>query len=214
MPASCNEIYDRLMDRYGPQGWWPARGRFEVVLGAVLTQGTAWNNAARAIDSLKRARSHRPEAIRQLSSARLASLVRPAGFHNVKAARLKAVADWWLANGGYRALHRLSTDELRRGLLKVHGIGRETADAILLYVFERRVFVIDAYARRLFSRIGLIDGSEPYESLRGDFEAAFTGGTPECNEYHALIVEHAKTHCRSKPLCRGCCLEAVCEYPA
>ncbi|MDZ7841023.1 MAG: endonuclease [Gammaproteobacteria bacterium] len=167
-----------------------------------------------AIDSLKRARSHRPEAIRQLSSARLAALIRPAGFHHVKAARLKAVADWWLDHGGYRTLGRLSTDTLRSGLLNVHGVGRETADVILLYVFERRVFVIDAYARRVFSRIGLIDGDEPYESLRGGIEEAFTGGTPGCNEYHALIVEHAKTHCRSKPLCSDCCLAAVCDYPA
>lgn len=214
MTTTYDTIYERLVNRYGPQGWWPARGRFEIALGAVLTQGTAWTNAARAIENLKRTRLHRPEAIRQLSQPQLAGQVRPAGFHNVKAARLKALAQWWLDNGGYRGLRRLSTDALRGGLLGVHGIGRETADAILLYVFERRVFVIDAYARRLFSRVGMIDGDEGYELLRGALEAAFTGRAPECNEYHALIVAHGKTHCRAEPRCGGCCLMAVCDYAA
>lgn len=207
-----DKIYNRLIDRYGPQDWWPARGRFEIAVGAVLTQGTAWTNAAKAIGNLRQTRSLRPEAIRQLSESRLAERIRQAGFHNVKAARLKALTDWWLRHGGYRGLQRLPTDELRYGLLDVHGIGRETADAIVLYVFERRVFVIDAYARRLFSRIGMIDGEEGYEMLRRDIEDAFTGRAPECNEYHALIVEHGKTHCRSKPLCGSCCLESVCNY--
>lgn len=200
------------MARYGPQGWWPARGRFEIAIGAVLTQGTAWTNAARAIGRLKRNRAHRPEAIRRLTRAQLAECIREAGFHNVKAGRLKALTDWWLEGGGYRGLQRRPTDELRGGLLDVHGIGRETADAIVLYVFERRVFVIDAYARRLYSRIGLIDGDEDYETLRGDIQNAFKGGAAACNEYHALIVEHGKTHCRARPSCDGCCLASVCSY--
>lgn len=212
MTTTYDQIYDRLMTRYGPQGWWPARGRFEIAIGAVLTQGTAWTNAARAIASLKRTRSHRPEALRKLPPARLAECIRQAGFHNVKAARLKALAEWWLEHGGYRDLQRLPTDELRSGLLAVHGIGRETADAIILYVFERRVFVIDAYARRVFSRVGIIGDDEGYETLRCRTEDAFTGGVAECNEYHALIVEHGKTHCRPTPLCDGCCLAAVCDY--
>lgn len=212
--TTYNDIYQRLMNCYGPQAWWPARGRFEIAIGAVLTQGTAWTNAAKAIASLKRTRSHRPEALRKLPRPRLAERIRQAGFHNVKAARLKALADWWLDHGGYRGLQRLPTDELRGGLLAVHGIGRETADAIVLYVFERRVFVIDAYARRVFSRVGMIGGGEGYEVLRRGIEDAFTGGAAGCNEYHALIVEHGKTYCRSKPLCGGCCLVAVCEYAA
>ena len=212
MAVTCDQIYHRLMDRYGPQGWWPARGRFEVAIGAVLTQGTAWTNAAKAITELKRTGAHRPEAMRGLTAPELAVRVRQAGFHNVKAERLKALVDWWLCHGGYRGLQRWSTDALRASLLAVHGIGRETADAILLYVFQRRVFVVDAYARRLFSRIGMIDGSESYEAFRRIVEEAFTGDVPECNELHALIVEHAKTHCRVKPVCEGCCLVGVCEF--
>lgn len=212
LTTTYDQIYDLLLDRYGPQGWWPARGRFEVAIGAVLTQGTAWTNAAKAIAALKRTRSHRPEAIRQLPASDLADRIRPAGYHNVKAARLKALTAWWLRGGGYRGLHRLATDELRHSLLEVHGIGRETADVIVLYVFERRVFVIDAYARRLFGRIGLIDGDEGYEALRGCIEAAFSGGVAECNEYHALIVAHGKAHCRARPLCGGCCVASVCSY--
>lgn len=214
MTTTYDDIYQRLLSCYGPQHWWPARGRFEIAIGAVLTQGTAWTNAARAVASLKRAGSHRAEALRALPRANLARRIRQAGFHNVKAARLKALADWWLDHGGYRGLQRLPTDELRRDLLAVHGIGRETADAIVLYVFERRVFVIDAYARRILSRVGAIGGDEGYETLRAGVEEAFTGGVPECNEYHALLVEHGKTHCRSKPLCAGCCLAAVCDYAA
>jgi len=212
MSATYDDIYHHLMTRYGPQGWWPARGRFEIAIGAVLTQGTAWTNAARAIARLKAARRHSPEAIRALPPSRLAGHVRPAGFHNVKAARLKALAAWWLDGGGYRGLQRLDTARLRGGLLAVHGIGRETADAITLYVFERRVFVIDAYARRLYARLGIAQGDEPYESLRGTIERAFKGGAAECNEYHALIVEHGKTHCRARPSCGGCCLASDCNY--
>lgn len=205
-------IYGLLLARYGPQGWWPARGRFEVAIGAVLTQGTAWANAAKAISVLKGSRLHRPAEIRRLPEPRLAQRIRPAGFHHVKARRLKALAEWWLRNGGCRGLREKPTDELRVSLLRVHGIGRETADAIVLYAFERRVFVIDAYARRLFSRIGWIDGDEDYEDLRQSLERDFTGQAAGCNEYHALIVAHGKAHCRARPVCRDCCLAEVCNY--
>ncbi|HSH43192.1 MAG TPA: hypothetical protein VK973_13790 [Arenicellales bacterium] len=214
MTTSYDAVYQRLMRRYGPQGWWPARGRFEVALGAVLTQGTAWTNAARAIAVLKATRSHRAETLARMSQQDLAQRIRPAGFHNVKAARLKALAANWINGGGYRGLSRLPTGELRRRLLAIHGIGRETADAITLYAFERRIFVIDAYARRLFSRIGMIDGDEAYDTLRVSIEDEFTGGVSACNEYHALIVEHGKTHCRATPVCRGCCLRPVCDHAA
>lgn len=210
--ATFDSIYDRLLARYGPQGWWPARGRFEIAIGAVLTQGTAWTNAAKAIHCLKEAGSHRPEALARLSNAVLARRIRPAGFHNVKAARLKALTAWWLDNGGYRGLNAWSTEALRAGLLEVRGIGRETADAIVLYLFERRVFVVDAYARRIFSRVGLIGGREGYEHLRARLQDDFSGQTPECNEYHALIVEHGKVHCRTRPLCEGCCLAGLCRF--
>lgn len=207
-----NSIYERLFDRYGPQAWWPAQGRFEIALGAVLTQGTAWTNAAKAIRCLKEAGADRPETLARLSEAALARHIRPAGFHNVKAARLMAFTAWWLDNGGHRGLNALPTATLRASLLAVNGVGRETADAIVLYAFQRRVFVIDAYARRVFSRVGLVSGDEKYEHLRAKLEDAFTGEAPECNEYHALIVEHGKVHCRSRPLCEGCPLAGLCEF--
>jgi len=208
-----DSVFERLLERYAPQDWWPARGRFEIALGAVLTQGTAWVGAARAINQLKAAGAHRPAPLDDIGRARLARIIRPAGFHNVKALRLKALARWWLDNDGYRGLRGRPTAALRAELLRVHGIGRETADAILLYLFERRVFVIDAYARRLLSRLGLIRGNEGYEALRALMEEHFSGGVQGCNEYHALIVAHGKSHCRARPVCEGCCLSDLCVYP-
>jgi endonuclease-3 related protein len=210
--TTFDDIYKRLMDRYGPQGWWPGRGRFEVAVGAVLTQGTAWTNAAKAIAALKQTRSHGPEGMARLSVAQLAARIRPAGFHNVKAERLKALTAWWMEHRAHRGFRSASTDAIRESLLGLNGIGPETADAILLYAFEKRVFVVDAYARRIFSRVGLIDGGETYERLRGRLERHFSGGVRECNEYHALIVQHGKSHCRTSPLCSGCCLASVCAH--
>lgn len=210
--GTFNEVYDRLLGRYGPQEWWPANDPFEIVVGAVLTQGTAWTNAARGIEALKTTRSLHPAAIDALSGPALAERIRPAGFHNVKTGRLKAVSGWWLDGGGYRGLRSRPTGDLRAGLLRTHGIGRETADAIVLYAFGRRVFVVDAYARRVFSRVGLIEGGEGYEKLREEFEERFDGNSEGCNEYHALIVEHGKVHCRARPRCHGCCLADVCAH--
>ena len=206
-------LYRRLLAAYGPQGWWPARdGPFEVMVGAVLTQNTAWANVERAIEALRAADALEPRALARMPPARLARFLRPVGYFNVKAQRLRAFCRFYLEAGGLRALGRLDTAALREQLLGVHGVGPETADDILLYAFGRPVFVIDAYTRRLLARQGLARGDEPYETLRAAFERALPPDTDVYGEYHALIVAHAKAHCRVRPVCEGCPVRRPCAH--
>lgn len=206
-------LHDRLLARYGPQHWWPGDSPFEIMVGAVLTQNTAWTNVERAIDNLRRADALDPARILQLPSERLAELLRPSGYFNVKASRLKHFCAWYLEAGGWDALRERETQDLRAALLAVHGIGPETADDILLYAFERPVFVIDAYTRRLFARQGLIAGDEGYEVLRRACERALGEDVALYNEFHALIVAHAKAHCRPRPVCTACPVRRGCSWP-
>ncbi|MDE2088595.1 MAG: endonuclease [Gammaproteobacteria bacterium] len=207
-------VYRRLHLTYGPQHWWPGETPFEIIVGAVLTQNTAWTNVERAITHLKSRNKLDPAAIVAARPARLASWLRPVGYFNVKARRLRSVCRWYLEQGGMDALRRRDTAALRAALLSVHGIGPETADDILLYAFARPVFVIDAYTRRVFSRLGMIGGGEPYEDLRGRFERALGPGAPVFNELHALIVRHGKDVCRARPRCAACCLAEICPSAA
>jgi len=209
-PPSLHRIYKRLLNAYGPQDWWPGDSRFEIMVGAVLTQNTAWTNVERAITNLKRARALAPEAVIQAPAKRLARWIRPSGYFNVKARRLKSMCRWLVAQGGVRKLARLDTHELRSALLDVHGIGPETADDIVLYAFERPVFVIDAYTRRVFARLGSVRGNEGYEHLRDFFERTLPTAAGLFNEYHALIVRHGKDVCRVRPRCEICCLRGRC----
>ncbi len=211
---TLKEVYALLHRAYGPQGWWPAETPFEVMVGAVLTQNAAWTHVERAIAALKAKGCLTPACLCTLPEEALWTLIRPAGFFRVKARRLKALCAWYVGEGGYEALRRLPTDKLRHGLLAIHGIGPETADDILLYAFQRPVFVIDAYTRRLFARLGLIRGDEGYEVLRRRFEAALPGDVKGYQEYHALIVRHAKEVCRKRPLCPRCCLRPLCPHAA
>jgi endonuclease III related protein len=200
-------IYRQLFEQYGPQHWWPAESPFEVMVGAVLTQNTAWINVERAIGNLRLARLLTPASIASMAPHELAGYLRPAGYFNIKARRLQALCSYLLEHGD---LAGLETPALRESLLSVHGIGLETADDILLYAFQRPVFVIDAYTRRLFGRLGQMDAGASYESLRSEFEHALGGDVALFNEYHALIVVHAKHVCRKKPDCERCCLKADC----
>lgn len=209
-PSGYREVYRRLFKAYGPRHWWPGDSAFEVMVGAVLTQNTAWTNVEKAITNLRRARALSPKAIVAIHPRRLASLIRPSGYFNVKAKRLRALCRWVLERGGVKKLARMPTNELRTALLSIHGIGSETADDILLYAFHRPVFVIDAYTRRIFARLGVIQGAEDYETLRGYFENALASDVPLYNEYHALIVRHGKVTCRKKPSCDVCCLGKIC----
>lgn len=219
-------IFDRLLAAYGPQHWWPGDTPFEVMVGSILTQNTAWANVERAIAALKEQDTLDAERLLAVSPQAVARWIRPAGYFNVKARRLRNFCRWYIEQGGHGALARQDTATLRDGLLSVNGIGRETADDILLYAFGRPVFVIDAYTRRLFARLGLLSGDDGYEHLR----AAIEGGlarelgrarragssllrrdpVPLYNEYHALIVAHAKHACRARPRCERCCLSAHC----
>jgi endonuclease-3 related protein len=203
-------VYRRLLAAHGRQHWWPGGSRFEIMVGAVLTQNTAWRNVEQAIANLKKAAALSPQAIVQVSPRRLARWLKPSGYFNIKARRLRALSRWLIGQGGIRSLARLSTDELRRALLAVPGIGPETADDILLYAFERPVFVIDAYTRRIFHRLGLIRADEDYEVLRHLFEEALGPDVQRYNEYHALIVLHGKDVCKKRPRCECCCLRAAC----
>ncbi|MFQ5935549.1 MAG: endonuclease III domain-containing protein [Acidiferrobacterales bacterium] len=209
-PADCRAVYDRLFSAYGARHWWPGDSAFEVMVGAVLTQNTAWVNVEKAIANLRQARMLSAKAIAEAHPRRLASLIRPSGYFNVKAKRVRALCRWVIARGGIKRLARMPTAELRSALLAVHGIGPETADDILLYAFKRPVFVIDAYTRRVFARLGMIQGNEHYETLRGYFEVALGDDVPLYNEYHALIVRHGKETCHKQPRCHACCLAQDC----
>jgi endonuclease-3 related protein len=181
------------------------------MLGAILTQNTAWTNVERALEQLRAVIPLTPEAVLGLAEPELAERIRPSGYFNVKARRLRAFCEALVAAGGEAALAARPTDELRHWLLAINGVGPETADDILLYAFERPVFVVDAYTRRLFRRRGLIDGDEGYDQIRRRVEAALGPDRARFNEYHALIVRHGKEVCRArKPACADCLLGASC----
>ncbi|VFN01832.1 MAG: DNA-3-methyladenine glycosylase III [Candidatus Kentron sp. G] len=203
-------VYHTLENCHGPQHWWPGDSPFEVMAGAVLTQNTAWGNVEKAITNLKAAGCLDPDRIGALSLTDLAGLIRPSGYFNVKAKRLQQLCLWYAEQGAHRRLSRLDTASLRDALLRVHGIGPETADDIVLYAFDRPVFVIDAYTRRIFSRLEIFPADLPYETLRAGFEQALPADTELFNEYHALIVRHGKEICRKRPRCDLCCLRWIC----
>jgi endonuclease-3 related protein len=207
------DVYERLFKAYGPQHWWPASERFEVIAGAILTQSTAWTNVVKALTNLKAAGKLSPEGLRNLSEAELAGLIRPCGYYNVKARRLKACADW-LGKRYSDDLDQLFNNDIksvRTQLLNIYGIGEETADSIILYAGNKPVFVIDAYTRRIVDRLGLTPGDKSYGGYQALFTSTLPSDTELFNEYHALLVRHGKEACRKRPLCHRCCLrEAVC----
>lgn len=206
-------VYERLYGHFGSQHWWPGDTPFEVMVGAILTQNTAWTNVEKAITNLKANNALSVEAIANSSHPRLAEWLRPSGYFNIKAERLQTFCSWLLEADRLKHLGELDTHELRHALLSVKGVGRETADDMLLYAFERPVFVVDAYTRRLFSRLGLISGEEGYETIRAIVEEAFGRTIQQVaifNEFHALIVAHAKDYCRKRPQCKACPLARRC----
>lgn len=212
--ATLGRVYRRLLAHHGPQGWWPADTPFEVMIGAILTQNTAWSNVERA---LARLRTHGPlsaHAILALPPETLAEALRPSGYYTLKAQRVRAFSQAYVEAGEWEALARLDTQRLRAWLLAVKGIGPETADDILLYGFERAVFVVDAYTRRLFSRLGLLCADASDASIRLAVEAGMGPDVEVLKEYHALIVAQGKTYCRARPHCEGCALRSDCRFAA
>jgi endonuclease-3 related protein len=199
-------FYKVLYNVYGPQRWWPARTPLEVIVGAILTQNTAWSNVEKAIKNLKKENSLRCGKLKRMRASRLAGLIRPAGYYNVQAKRLKNFISFLYSDYG-GSIGRLAAEDdvrLRAALLGVNGIGPETCDSIMLYALGKPVFVVDAYTKRVFSRHGLVKKDDTYH----DVQRRFTGNLPRdpklYNEYHALIVRLAKEHCRVKPLCSSC----------
>ncbi len=209
---AISNTYLTLSRHYGTQSWWPAESNFEIMIGAVLTQNTAWTNVEKALLALKADNSCNADRIVSMPRPRLATLIRSSGYYNQKAERLQLLAHWYLEHGGYNGLVSIATVQLRAALLALKGIGNETADDILLYAFNRPVFVIDAYTRRLFARLGLTDATASYQELQDLFTQALPPDHELFKQYHALIVTHAKQHCRKRPLCTHCPLQVSCCY--
>ncbi|ABA89810.1 endonuclease III-related protein [Syntrophotalea carbinolica DSM 2380] len=205
-------LCNRLAEHFGPLHWWPADSPFEVVIGAFLTQNTAWRNVELAIAALKKTIPLTPQALCALQRQDLEELIRPAGFFRQKAQRLQLFATCLLEKhqGDLDAMLSGPLSQVRQTLLTFKGIGPETADSILLYAGHRPSFVVDAYTRRLFKRYGVLEGDETYEDIRALFMAHLPRQVDLFNEYHALIVEQCKTFCRKRPLCENCPLQPEC----
>jgi endonuclease-3 related protein len=210
--ASLRRIYACLLGRFGPAGWWPGETPFEVCLGAILVQNTAWTNAAKAVGVLRGRGLLDFAALRRLSASRLESLIRSSGYYRVKARRLRALLGFLEARYGGRveAMRDEERWRLRAALLEVPGVGRETADSIVLYAAGLPLFVVDAYTRRVFARLGLVRGDEPYDTLQRFFMQRLPQRAELYNDFHAQIVTLGKDYCRARPLCALCPLEAVC----
>jgi len=202
-------FYEALMGAYGPRNWWPARTPLEVVVGAILTQNTAWRNVERAIERLRAAGALDWSVLHAMDAGDLAELIRSAGTYKVKAQRLKNFVSFLFERygGDLAGMDAVPTPRLREELLSISGIGRETADAILLYALGRPSFVVDAYTRRVLVRHRLIDPDLDYEEIKAVFEDALPADSALYNEYHALLVEVGKQQCRTRARCQGCPLE-------
>jgi endonuclease-3 related protein len=208
-------IYNALLERYGDRHWWPAETPFEMMVGAILTQNVSWRNASMAISALKDAGLLAPFALENAPPERLAPLLKPARFMNLKARRLKSFAEWYSKefDSNIERMSRCDTRDLRKKLLEVNGIGKETADCILLYACDKPVFVVDAYARRVFGRLGLIEENPDYDDLQSFLMRNLPLDVALYKDYHAQIVHLAKETCRQRPLCRRCPIRRIRGVP-
>ena len=208
MNMTLDSIYKKLYKNFGPQYWWPAETPFEVMVGAILTQNTSWSNVERAINNLKKEKLLEPNRLHKLPQKKLSNLIIPAGYYNIKAKRLREFLDFLFKNykGNLKKMFSMDALILRRQLLSVNGIGPETADSILLYAGNKPVFVIDTYTRRIIDRMGLRPDGNTYSAHQSLFMSNLPPDARLFNEYHALLVRHAKEVCRTKPICGKCCL--------
>ncbi len=199
-------IYNKLYSFYGPQYWWPGDTPFEIAVGAILTQNTNWGNVEKAIKNLKDAKALTAKALHELATKKLASLIRPAGYFNIKAKRLKSFIEFLMENynGSMKKIKKEDMEPLRKKLLDIHGIGPETADSILLYALDKPVFVIDAYTKRVLSRHMILDYNASYDEYQNLFHKELDEDIQLFNEYHALFVRVGKDYCKPKPLCEKC----------
>ncbi len=211
-------LYKELLNKYGKQGWWPIQGRyhpedysypkdqkqvFEICLGSILTQNTSWTSVDKALKNLKRSNALDIKGLKRLSEGKLRELIKPTGYYNQKARYIRNFIIFFEKLEG--------KTPARHELLDVIGIGPETADSMLLYAFKQPIFVVDAYTKRIFLRLGLIEKKAPYQDIQKLFMENLPKDHELFNEYHALIVEHAKQHCNTKKICDGCCLKKICK---
>lgn len=205
MERILKRIYQRLYACFGPQRWWPAESPFEVMVGAILTQNTSWSGVEKAIANLKKSGVLTPAKLSGLPEKKLARVIRPAGYFNLKAKRLRNFLGYYRRAGGINSLRKLDTPVLRRRLLSLNGIGPETADSMLLYALNRPVFVADAYTKRIFSRHRLLSQDAVYQDTQNLFMQNLKKQVKLFNEYHALLVRLGKEFClKTRPRCEGC----------
>jgi len=205
------EIYRRLFEAFGPRHWWPGETPFEVMVGAILTQNTSWNNVEKAISRLKEKKALTPEGIHRLKRSQLAPLIRSSGYYRIKAERLKDFVDFLFEeyDGDLDRMGRKSLEALREELLQIKGIGPETCDSILLYGLRKPIFVVDAYTRRILSRHGIISERASYDEIQKLFMDHLAPEERLYNEYHALLVRLAKVACLKKPKCDICPIQGI-----
>jgi endonuclease-3 related protein len=224
-----NKIYNRLLQAYELQGWWPMHGsstgkvgyhpgdyslpqtsaqRFEVVVGAILTQNTSWKNVQIVLERLEQQNLFHPDRLNALSQEELGELIRPSGYYNQKARKLQTISRFFLDRDSLVTGKAPTRDDL----LNTWGIGPETADSILLYAFKLPAFVVDAYTRRLLTRLGYLSSDSTYDLVQSFFVEALAPCVELYNEYHALIVQHAKIHCQTRPVCASCPLLEDCLF--
>ncbi|MBF0423519.1 MAG: endonuclease [Magnetococcales bacterium] len=205
MTPDPSRLYHLMFDHYGPQHWWPARTDVEMMVGAILVQNTAWTQAAKAVRQLEDRGLLDFHAILTTPDEQLWPILQPAGYFRIKTKRLKSLATFMVSGGGPEAVIRADNDGLRANLLGVHGVGRETADSIVCYAARQPVFVVDAYTKRLFLRLSWIDSRADYDTMQALVHgSSLPREADTLGEFHALIVRHAKEHCRKRPHCPGC----------
>jgi len=200
------DIYDKLCVEFGPRHWWPAETPFEIIVGAILTQNTSWRNVEKAIEKLKKDNLLIPESLFKTSPEKICGLIISTGYYNLKAKRIKNFLDYLFSRykGELKNMARQKTGKLREELLSINGIGPETADSILLYAFNRPVFVVDAYTRRIFSRHGLVEEKDSYQNIQSFFTENLPKRVKLYNEYHALLVSLCYYLCKKNPDCPRC----------
>ena len=206
-PEGINKVYEIIYKEFGPQDWWPGDSKIEIIVGAILTQAVSWSNVEKAISNLKENNILSIQKLDEIDQNKLAQLIKPSGYYNMKARKLKSFVQYIKEN--YNAsLNNFSEgkpEQKRSELLEIYGIGPETADSILLYAFDKPVFVIDTYTKRILSRIGYIKENISYDKLQNKIAENLEEDHNLYNEYHALLVKLAKENCfKSSPLCIDC----------
>ncbi|NLU11173.1 MAG: endonuclease III domain-containing protein [Tepidanaerobacter acetatoxydans] len=208
------KIYDKLLEAFGPQHWWPADDDFEIIVGAILTQSVSWKNVEKAIDNLKAEGLLSLDAVLAVDKDKLAALIKSTMYYNQKALKLKNFCRYIKQNygGDIYSLFEKSIPNMRAELLSIKGIGPETADSIILYAAEKPIFVVDAYTRRIFSRLGFLPDDAKYSQMQDFFMSNLPSDVNLFNEYHALIVRLGKDYCKNKkPLCNECPVKNHCS---